>query len=205
MQPHAPRTRTTHGCRRRIAPVRLACTNRYGFVARPRPARPVRPRAAGRRIDQGMGQLESFNPATGELVGTVETIEPGEVDGHRRRGRRGPAVLGAALARRPRPLPAPRGRGAGRRDRRRRAAAHARAGQADHRELHDGGRADDRRAQLVRRRRAGDPRATSRSRYPQLFLKTKRSSSPTSRSASSASSRPGTTRGRSRSARSRSR
>ena len=27
-----------------------------------------------------MGQLESFNPATGELIGTVETIEPGEVD-----------------------------------------------------------------------------------------------------------------------------
>ena len=27
-----------------------------------------------------MGQLESFNPATGELVGTVETIEPGEVE-----------------------------------------------------------------------------------------------------------------------------
>ncbi|MGI9019875.1 MAG: aldehyde dehydrogenase family protein [Solirubrobacterales bacterium] len=27
-----------------------------------------------------MGQLESFNPATGALVGTVETIEPGEVD-----------------------------------------------------------------------------------------------------------------------------
>jgi acyl-CoA reductase-like NAD-dependent aldehyde dehydrogenase len=26
-----------------------------------------------------MGQLESFNPATGELVGTVTTIEPGEV------------------------------------------------------------------------------------------------------------------------------
>ncbi len=26
-----------------------------------------------------MGALESFNPATGELVGTVETIEPGEV------------------------------------------------------------------------------------------------------------------------------
>ena len=28
-----------------------------------------------------MGQLESHNPATGELVGTVETIEPGGVDG----------------------------------------------------------------------------------------------------------------------------
>ncbi|HYY06077.1 MAG TPA: aldehyde dehydrogenase family protein, partial [Candidatus Limnocylindria bacterium] len=26
-----------------------------------------------------MGQLESFNPATGELVGSVETIEPGQV------------------------------------------------------------------------------------------------------------------------------
>ena len=26
-----------------------------------------------------MGQLESFNPATGELVGTVETIAPGQV------------------------------------------------------------------------------------------------------------------------------
>src|SRR5690606_21453110 len=29
----------------------------------------------------GMGQLESRNPATGELVGTVETIEPGDVAG----------------------------------------------------------------------------------------------------------------------------
>ena len=28
-----------------------------------------------------MGQLESHNPATGELVGTVETIKPAEVDG----------------------------------------------------------------------------------------------------------------------------
>ena len=28
-----------------------------------------------------MGQLESFNPATGALVGTVETIEPKDVDG----------------------------------------------------------------------------------------------------------------------------
>jgi acyl-CoA reductase-like NAD-dependent aldehyde dehydrogenase len=28
-----------------------------------------------------MGTLESFNPATGELVGTVETIEPGDVQG----------------------------------------------------------------------------------------------------------------------------
>ena len=28
-----------------------------------------------------MGQLESYNPATGELVGTVETIKPGAVDG----------------------------------------------------------------------------------------------------------------------------
>jgi len=28
-----------------------------------------------------MGQLESFNPATGELVGTVDTIEPADVDG----------------------------------------------------------------------------------------------------------------------------
>ena len=28
-----------------------------------------------------MGQLESFNPATGELVGTVETIAPDEVQG----------------------------------------------------------------------------------------------------------------------------
>ena len=28
-----------------------------------------------------MGQLESFNPATGELVGTVETIEPEQVQG----------------------------------------------------------------------------------------------------------------------------
>ena len=28
-----------------------------------------------------MGQLESFNPATGELVGTVETIQPKDVDG----------------------------------------------------------------------------------------------------------------------------
>ena len=28
-----------------------------------------------------MGQLESFNPATGELVGTVDTIEPKDVDG----------------------------------------------------------------------------------------------------------------------------
>ena len=28
-----------------------------------------------------MGQLESFNPASGELVGTVETIEPKDVDG----------------------------------------------------------------------------------------------------------------------------
>jgi acyl-CoA reductase-like NAD-dependent aldehyde dehydrogenase len=28
-----------------------------------------------------MGQLESFNPATGELVGTVETITPDQVQG----------------------------------------------------------------------------------------------------------------------------
>jgi len=28
-----------------------------------------------------MGQLESFNPATGELVGTVATVEPADVDG----------------------------------------------------------------------------------------------------------------------------
>jgi acyl-CoA reductase-like NAD-dependent aldehyde dehydrogenase len=28
-----------------------------------------------------MGQLESFNPATGELIGTVETIKPDEVQG----------------------------------------------------------------------------------------------------------------------------
>jgi acyl-CoA reductase-like NAD-dependent aldehyde dehydrogenase len=28
-----------------------------------------------------MGQLESFNPATGELIGTVETITPDEVQG----------------------------------------------------------------------------------------------------------------------------
>src|SRR5947207_839439 len=26
-----------------------------------------------------MGQLESFNPATGELIGSVETIKPGQV------------------------------------------------------------------------------------------------------------------------------
>src|SRR3954451_10404207 len=29
----------------------------------------------------GMGTLESFNPATGELIGTVETIKPDEVQG----------------------------------------------------------------------------------------------------------------------------
>ena len=28
-----------------------------------------------------MGQLESFNPATGELLGSVETIKPDEVQG----------------------------------------------------------------------------------------------------------------------------
>ena len=28
-----------------------------------------------------MGQLSSYNPATGALVGTVETIEPGQADG----------------------------------------------------------------------------------------------------------------------------
>ena len=50
-----------------------------------------------------MGTLESFNPATGELVGSVETIDPGRGPGGGRRRRRGAAVLGAALARRPRP------------------------------------------------------------------------------------------------------
>ena len=28
-----------------------------------------------------MGKLESFNPATGELVGSVDTIEPDDVQG----------------------------------------------------------------------------------------------------------------------------
>ena len=78
--------------------------------------------------------------------------------GRRRRRRRGPAVLGAAVARRPGAVPAKGGRRAGRRDRRGRRAPHPRAGKADHRELHDGDRPDDRRPPLVRRRRAEDPR-----------------------------------------------
>ena len=44
--------------------------------------------------DAGWAQLESFNPATGDLVGTVETIAPERGAGRRRRRRRGPAVLG---------------------------------------------------------------------------------------------------------------
>ena len=105
-----------------------------------------------------MGQLESFNPATGELVGTVTTITPEQVQGGRRRRRRGAALLGAALARRSRPLHARAAdvlverHGGGRRP------AHPRAGQADHRELRDGADPDDRRAALVRERGAEDPR-----------------------------------------------
>jgi len=33
-----------------------------------------------------MGTLESFNPATGQLVGTVGTIEPADVNGHTSEG-----------------------------------------------------------------------------------------------------------------------
>ena len=78
--------------------------------------------------------------------------------GGRRRRRRGPAILGAADAGRPGPLPA-QGRGRARRGGRRgRGASHPRAGQADHRELHDGGRPDHRRPPLVRQRGPEDPR-----------------------------------------------
>ena len=55
-------------------------------------------------------QLESFNPATGELIGTVETLDARQGAGGRRRRRRGAALLGAAHARGPRPLHAPRRR-----------------------------------------------------------------------------------------------
>ena len=84
------------------------------------PSRPIA--RSNHRLRAHVGKLESFNPATGELVGTVETITPGQVAGRRRRRRRGPAVLGPALARGPRPLHAPRRRGAGRRARRGRAS-----------------------------------------------------------------------------------
>ena len=108
-----------------------------------------------------MGTLESLNPATGELVGAVTTIEPDAGPGGRRRRRRGAALLGPALARRSRPLHAPRRRRPRRADGRRRAPAHQRAGQADHRELHDGAAADDRRPALARRRRARGSSPTS--------------------------------------------
>ena len=104
------------------------------------------------------GRLESFNPATGELVGSVETITPEQVQ----------AVVDdvaevqpfwaeLSLADRARYL--------------RRAAdvlveevdevaelLTREQGKPHHRELHDGGRPDDRRPPLVRRRRPEDPR-----------------------------------------------
>ena len=105
-----------------------------------------------------MGQLESFNPATGELIGSVETLTPDQVQ----------AVVDdvaevqpfwaqLSLADRARYL--------------RKAAdvlveeidevadlLDPRAGQAPDGELHDGDRPDDRRPPLVRRHRAEDPR-----------------------------------------------
>ncbi len=57
-------------------------------------------RATGPRL------LESFNPATGELVGTVETITPDQVQGIVDDVAEVQPFWARALARRPRPLPA---------------------------------------------------------------------------------------------------
>ena len=105
-----------------------------------------------------MGSLDSFNPATGELIGSVETVEPSEVQGAVDDVAEVQPFWGELSLKDRGPLPAARRRGARRRRRRGRAAALHRAGQADHRGLHDGGRADDRRAPLDRRRGPGDPR-----------------------------------------------
>ena len=125
---------------------------------RKRHGRPPGRRAPGLESPRAMGQLESFNPATGELVGTVETIRPDQVQSVVDDvAEVQPFWAQLSLADRARYMRrdrrrAGRGHGVGRRP------AHPRAGQADHRELCDGADADDRRPALVRRRGAADPR-----------------------------------------------
>ena len=102
--------------------------------------------------------LESFNPATGELVGSVADDHPGPGPGSGRRRRPHPARLGRAEPGRPRQVHAPRRRRPARRHRRDRRAAGRRAGQAPRRGLHDGAAADRRRAALVREGGPEDPR-----------------------------------------------
>ena len=102
--------------------------------------------------------LESFNPATGELVGSVATITPDQVQGVVDDvARIQPAWAELSLEDRA-PLHAPRRRRAARRHRRDRRAARQRAGQAAGRGLHDGAAADRRRPALVREGGAEDPR-----------------------------------------------
>ncbi len=107
---------------------------------------------------RAMGSSSRSTPPPASWWGRCETIEPRDVgpvvdDGRRGRSRSGrssrspiaPATCAApptCCSRRSTRSP----------------AAHPRAGQADHRELHDGDRPDDRRAALVRRRRPRDPR-----------------------------------------------
>ena len=104
------------------------------------------------------GQLQSFNPASGELVGAVETLTPEQVQGVVDDvAEVQPAWAELTLGDRGR-LHAPRRRCAARRPRLAGGAAQQRAGKAAQRGLHDGAAADHRRAALVRRRRAEDPR-----------------------------------------------
>ena len=98
-----------------------------------------------------MGSLDSFNPATGELLGSVQTIEPGDVQAavaevaevqpfwgelslpdRGRYLRRTAEILAGDVEE----VDAP---------------ADERAGQADHRGPHDGGGADGGRSALDRR------------------------------------------------------
>ena len=198
LSPRRPgRASTTSGrCPTSVAAERFYEPTDRGFEAelaeRLERIREVREAAAGigpspNRVVRAMGSLDSFNPATGELIGSVETVDPARGPGRRRRRRRGPAVLGRALARRTAAATCERAAEllAGDVDEVARLLTQ-RAGQADHRGLHDGGRADDRRASTGSPRRARRSSTTSRSGWARACSSARRRSSASSRSGSSA-------------------
>ena len=126
------------------------------------------------QIQASPSTLESFNPATGELVGSVATITPEQVQAVVDDvARIQPAWAELSLADRARYM---------------RRAADAllddideiaellvtRAGQAAGRGLHDGAAADRRRAALVRRRPGPKILADEKVRMPQAFLLSKK-------------------------------
>ena len=139
--------------------------------------------AAVRSPDGAAGTLESRSPTTGEVIGSVATIAPAEVQGVVDQVARIQPAWAQLTHQGPGAVHAARRRRAARRDRRDRRAAGPRAGQAAGRGLHDGAAADRRRAALGRQGGAEDPRRRAGADAPGLHARRRAATSPTSRSA----------------------